>query len=80
MHLPLSFYTAEELNCVKGDFTKSTFVKQITGTDNVCERSAMLAAGASAGKNGSVLLLEPKTALDGVTAALAMKKGTIRFE
>ena len=80
MHLPLSFYTAEELNCVKGDFTKATFVKQITGTDNVCERSAMLAAGASAGKNGSVLLLEPKTALDGVTAALAMKKGTIRFE
>lgn len=30
--------------------------------------------------NGSALLLQPKTAMDGVTAALAMKKGSIRFE
>ena len=76
MHLPLRFYTAEELNQAEGKFTESAFVKQITGTDNVCERSAMLAAMTA----GSGMLLQPKTALDGVTAALAMKKGMIRFE
>lgn len=83
MHLPLQFYTAEELNQVEGKFTESAFVKQITGTDNVCERSAMLAAmtaGALMGTAGSGMLLQLKTALDGVTAALAMKKGMIRFE
>lgn len=83
MHLPLQFYTAEELNQVEGKFTESAFVKQITGTDNVCERSAMLAAmtaGELMGTAGSGMLLQPKTALDGVTAALAMKKGMIRFE
>ena len=83
MHLPLQFYMAEELNQVEGKFTESAFVKQITGTDNVCERSAMLAAmtaGELMGTAGSGMLLQPKTALDGVTAALAMKKGMIRFE
>ena len=83
MHLPLQFYTAAELNQVEGNFTGSTFVRQITGTDNVCERSAMRAAMTDEDFTeaaGSHLLLQPKTALDGVTAALAMKKGTIRFE
>ena len=82
-HLPLRFYTAEELNQVAGQFTESTFVKKITGTNNVCERSAMLAAMKAEDFTetaGSAILLQPKTALDGVTAALAMKKGTIRFE
>ena len=84
-HLPLQFFTAAELNQVEGSFTGSAFVKQITGTDNVCERGALLLASvdAEAGtpqNNGSALLLQPKTAMDGVTAALAMKKGSIRFE
>ena len=83
--LPLQFFTAAELNQVEGSFTGSAFVKQITGTDNVCERGALLLASvdAEAGtpqNNGSALLLQPKTAMDGVTAALAMKKGSIRFE
>lgn len=83
MHLPLRFYTAEELNQAEGKFTESAFVKQITGTDNVCERSAMLAAmtaGDFTEAGDSCMLLQAKTALNGVTAALAMKKGTIRFE
>ena len=83
MHLPLRFYTAEELNQAEGKFTESAFVKQITGTDNVCERSAMLAAmtaGDFTEAACSRMLLQAKTALNGVTAALAMKKGTIRFE
>lgn len=84
-HLPLQFFTAAELNQVEGSFTGSAFVKQITGTDNVCERGALLLASvdAEAGtpqNNGSALLLQPKTAMDGVTVALAMKKGSIRFE
>ena len=43
----------------------------------------MLAAmtdGELMGTASSGMLLQPKTALDGVTAALAMKKGMIRFE
>ena len=83
MHLPLRFYTAEELNQAEGKFTESAFVRQITGTDNVCELSAMLAAmtaGDFTEAGGSCMLLQAKTALNGVTAALAMKKGTIRFE
>ena len=82
--LPLQFFTAAELNQVEGSFTGSVFVKQITGTDNVCERGALLLASvdAEAGtpQNNGSALLQPKTAMDGVTAALAMKKGSIRFE
>ena len=84
-HLPMQFFTAAELNQVEGSFTGSAFVKQITGTDNVCERGALLLASVdteagTSQNNGSALLLQPKTAMDGVTAALAMKKGSIRFE
>ncbi len=35
----------EELKQVPGEFTPSPFVKKITGVDNVCERSAVLASG-----------------------------------
>ena len=83
MHLPLRFYTAEELNQAEGKFTESAFVRQITGTDNVCERSAMLAVMTAEDFTEAAcsrMLLQTKTALNGVTAALAMKKGTIRFE
>ena len=40
----------------------SDFVKKITGIDNVCERSAVLAGGR---------LIKKKKAADGVTVALA---------
>ncbi len=58
------FFTAEELNAVAGDFSKSDFVKGVTGTDNVCERSALALGGK---------LLVKKTAADGMTFALAVK-------
>ena len=69
--LPISFYTAEELDAVKGDFTPSGFVKSVTGVDNVCERAAMICADE---------LIIRKTAANGVTVAAALKKTEVRFE
>lgn len=66
-------YTADELNGVAGNFTKSSFVRSVTGVDNVCERSAVCA---SAGGE----LLVPKQAADGVTVAAAVRKCSIQFE
>ena len=54
--------SAEELETAEGEFTPSPFVKKITGIDNVCERSAVLAGGR---------LIKKKKAADGVTVALA---------
>ena len=39
--LPFNTYSAEELNSLEGDFTKSEFVKSVVEVDNVCERSAV---------------------------------------
>lgn len=57
-------FSSEELNSVSGEFTKSTYVRQITGTDNVCER----AAAACADKKYEFVLR--KTARNGMTAAI----------
>lgn len=62
---PLSTYTAEQLRQVQGPFTGSTFVQQVTGVDNVCERAAVLASGGTLYCN--------KLAGNGVTMALALK-------
>jgi len=40
----LKCFTSEELNNVHGEFSKSEFVKNTTGTDNVCEKCAVLAS------------------------------------
>ena len=69
--LPVTFYTAEELKAVPGEFTPSAFVKSITGVDNVCERSALI---------GAEKLIVRKTALNGVTVALAAEHLEVRFE
>lgn len=66
--IPAYFYSSEELKKVAGDFTKSAFVKSITGVDNVCERAALLGAG----ENGDLLVR--KQAMDGVTVAVAIIK------
>lgn len=62
---PLTCFTAEQLNQIEGNFKASDFVKAVTGTDNVCERSAMLAS------DGELII--NKTAGGGVTLAAAMK-------
>lgn len=43
--LPMKVYEAEELESILGEFHSSEFVQKVTGVDNVCERSACLAAG-----------------------------------
>ena len=42
---PVQFFPAEALRAAPGSFTPSAFVQSVTGVDNVCERSAVLAAG-----------------------------------
>ena len=66
------FYSAEQLNEVEGCFTDSDFVKQTTGTANVCEKSAVISS--LGGK-----LLVNKTALNGVTVAVATEKWEASF-
>ncbi len=60
--VPCVFYTSRELMQAPGDYPASEFVKSVTGVDNVCQRAAML---------GAKTLLVSKTALDGVTVAIA---------
>ncbi len=64
-------YSAEELEQLEGKFTASDFVKQVAGVSNVCERSAAAAAGGG--------LLCGKKVYDGVTVALAQRKGRFYF-
>ena len=79
--LPVTFFTAEELNAVPGTFTSSDFVRNVTGVDCVCERSAVRLASdyAAAGdKNMPVdgdraVLLVKKQSFEGVTASLALR-------
>ena len=62
----LHTYSADELRKVPGTFKHSAFVANVTGVDNVCERSAVL--GSDGGE-----LVGWKTAFGGVTAALAIR-------
>ncbi|MCR5107673.1 MAG: precorrin-4 C(11)-methyltransferase [Lachnospiraceae bacterium] len=62
-------FSAEELNTLNGDFTSSELVKEVTGTDSVCERSALYLALKYA-KEGHIEI--KKYARDGVTFALAL--------
>lgn len=70
--LMLHTFSANELMSVEGDFEKSEFVLKITGTDNVCERSAVLCSG------GEIIIR--KNAVDGVTIAAAEKAVYLDFE
>ena len=71
--LPFITYSAEQLAKVPGKYTASDFVKQITGVDNVCERSAVL--GSNMGQ-----LIQHKTEKNGITIALAIEQGRVYFE
>jgi len=58
-------YSAETLCAVQGNFTTSAFVQEVTGADNVCERSCIAYSKAEK-------LLLPKTAYNGMTVAIAL--------
>ena len=68
--IPVRFYTAEELKALPGDFPPSEFVAKVTVVDNVCERAALM---------GAEKLILHKTAVNGVTVALAAEKTEVRF-
>ena len=70
---PIDFFTADELNAVPGTFSGSEFVKKTVGTDNVCERAAIAAAGSGA------RLIARKMSLDGVTCACAVSPAVLEF-
>ena len=65
--IDISFYTTDEPNSVEGDYTGSDFVQKVTGTDNICERSAVFH-----GEKGSSIIVK-KTRFDGITMAIAEK-------
>lgn len=70
--VPFETFSAEALAVVEGNFSESSFVKGVTGVDNVCERAAVLASGGE--------LIVRKTAKDGVTVAVAMEPTKIIIE
>ncbi|MBR6477671.1 MAG: cobalamin biosynthesis protein [Lachnospiraceae bacterium] len=72
-HLPFMTFSAKKLEEVEGDYTKSEFEREITGTDNVCERAALCLAG----PGGE--LVKRKTAENGMTFAVAKRKIRLSF-
>lgn len=70
--LPVNFYTANELNDLSGQFTSSSFVKSITGVDNVCERSAYKASS-----KGDFIVR--KISKNGVTISICRSKQEVYF-
>ena len=64
-NIPFITFSASELQSLKGNFTRSEKVLKITGTDNICERACILAAGEGA------VLLRSKMIYGGITFALA---------
>lgn len=71
--VPFVTYSSQALQQTEGVFTPSKFVSQVTGVDNICERSAVL--GSSQGE-----LLVKKQAGGGVTAACAVEDWSVDFE
>ncbi len=72
--LPFNTYSAEELNSLEGDFTKSDFVKTVVEVDNVCERSAVMES------NGKLIRRKDTCDGAGVTVALAINDPNISWE
>lgn len=72
LRIPCRFFTSAQLAAAEGVFTPSSFVRSVTGVDNVCERSAVLASGGS--------LIVKKTACSGVTVAVAQRAFYADFE
>lgn len=70
--VPFNTYTRDELNCVQGQFSQSSFVKSVTGVDNVCERAAVMAS------NSNKLIIK-KSIVNSVTVAATIDDYTVNF-
>lgn len=70
--VPFVTYSADELLQIPGDFTPSSFVKSVTGVDNVCERAALAFSKADS-------LLLRKTAKNGMTIAISQLALSLQF-
>ncbi|MCR5337280.1 MAG: cobalamin biosynthesis protein [Lachnospiraceae bacterium] len=69
--LPVLSFDAALLSKAEGTFEASEFVRQTVGVDNVCERAAVLGAGA-----GAQLILK-KQSRDGMTIAIAKRTNNV---
>lgn len=69
-NIPFVTFSAKELETAEGSSAHSAFVENITGVDNVCERSALL------GSKGKLIV--PKQIVGKVTVAAAIEK--VRLE
>ncbi|GLC77902.1 cobalt-precorrin 5A hydrolase [Lacrimispora brassicae] len=74
--VPFYTYPAVVLGEMEGEFSSSSFVKQVTGVDNVCERAAL----ACVKELGGGKLLARKQAAEGVTAAVAVLDWKVTVE
>ena len=61
--LPFRTFSPGELAAVEGEFSSSSFVQEVAGVDNVCQRAAVLGSGGT--------LIGTRYAANGVTMALA---------
>lgn len=68
-------FPAERLMRAEGDFSPSSFVKEVTGADNVCERAAVSLAEESGGGR----LIIRKQAESGVTVAAAIRDWKVKL-
>ena len=71
--LNLTCYSSQDLSKVHGNFPSSEFVSEITGVDNVCQRSAALACGSSR------RIIMEKTVIDGITLSFGIKPMEFSF-
>lgn len=70
-------YNATQLNEAKGEFISSSFVKSITGVDNICERALVYNCQKD---NKKLKIIQKKLPVDGVTLALGIEDWSVRFE
>ena len=73
--LEFQIFSPEELERVPGEYTQSEFVEKTIGVGKVCERAAICAW-----KQNRAHILQPKTAQNGKTLAIAEKEWSVRFE
>ena len=79
-HLGYQVYSAGALKNVPGVYERSEFVSQVTGVDNVCERSAVCAAGNHQEVMDDSGLVIRKSVCHGVTVALAVREWSVNFQ